>query len=312
MNVHKIILAGGTGFIGQVLINHWKDKPINLVILTRKPRVSQGNTRYVMWDGETPGDWVSELDRADVLINLAGKSVDCRYTKRNKQLIMSSRINATNVLGEAISRVKNPPRLWINSASATIYRHTLDRPMDEATGEIGNDRQAFRFSVQVCQAWEQTFWKADVPDSVRKVALRMAIVFGKEGGVWDVLKRLTRFGLGGTMGRGNQFMSWLHERDLVRMIDFIIENESITGTYNGSAPNPIRNQDFMALLRQSLGSRIGLPATRWMLEIGAVFLRTETELVLKSRNVLPRKLLEAGFQFDFPTAEDAITDLSNA
>ena len=309
MNARKIILAGGTGFIGQVLINHWKDKPIDLVVLTRKPPASYDRVRYVAWDGETPGDWISELDKADVLINLAGKSVDCRYTKRNKQLIMSSRINSTEVLGEAMRQVKHPPRLWINSASATIYRHAPDQPMNEATGEIGNDRQAFRFSVQVCQAWEQTFWKADVPDTVRKVALRMAIVLGREGGVWEVLKRLTQFGLGGTMGRGDQFMSWLHERDLGRMIDFIIENDLLTGTYNGSAPNPIRNRDFMTLLRQTLGSRLGLPATEWMLEIGAVFLRTETELVLKSRNVVPQKLLEAGFQFEFPSAEDAILDL---
>ncbi len=225
---------------------------------------------------------------------------------------MSSRINSTEVLGEAMRQVKHPPRLWINSASATIYRHAPDQPMNEATGEIGNDRQAFRFSVQVCQAWEQTFWKADGPDTVRKVALRMAIVLGREGGVWEVLKRLTQFGLGGTMGRGDQFMSWLHERDLVRMIDFIIENKSLTGTYNGSAPNPIRNRDFMALLRQMLGSRLGLPASEWMLEIGAVFLRTETELVLKSRNVVPQKLLEAGFQFDYPRAEDAILDLTTS
>lgn len=310
MNARKIILAGGTGFIGQVLINHWKDKPIDLVVLTRKPPASYDRVHYVAWDAETPGDWISELDKADVLINLAGKSVDCRYTKRNKQLIMSSRINSTEVLGEAMRQVKHPPRLWINSASATIYRHSPDQPMNEATGEIGNDRQAFRFSVQVCQAWEQTFWKADVPDTVRKVALRMAIVLGREGGVWEVLKRLTQFGLGGTMGRGDQFMSWLHERDLGRMIDFIIENDSLTGTYNGSAPNPIRNRDFMTLLRQTLGSRLGLPATEWMLEIGAVFLRTETELVLKSRNVVPQKLLEAGFQFEFPNAEDAILDLA--
>lgn len=312
MNAHKIILAGGTGFIGQVLIDYWRNAPVEVVVLSRRPYAPHGRVRYVVWDGEAPGEWIGELDGADVLINLAGKSVDCRYTERNKQLIIDSRINSTNVLGEAIRRATTPPRLWINSASATIYRHAPDRQMDEATGDIENGLPAHQFSVEVCKAWEQSFWAADVPDTVRKVALRMAIVLGREGGVWPVLKRLVRFGLGGTMGKGDQFMSWLHERDLSRMIDFIIENDLIAGTYNGSAPNPIRNRDFMALLRRTLGVRIGLSAAEWMLEIGAVFLRTETELVLKSRNVIPRKLLDRGFQFDFSRAEDAITDLTTS
>ena len=309
MNAHKIVLAGGSGFIGQGLIDHWKNAPVEIVVLSRKPYAAHDHVRYAVWDGETIGEWVNELDGAEVLINLAGKSVDCRYTEENKRLILSSRINSTTVLGEAIRRVENPPRLWINSASATIYRHAPDRQMDEATGDIENGLPAHQFSVEVCKAWEQSFWMADVPDTVRKVVLRMAIVLGREGGVLPVLKRLIRLGLGGTMGRGDQFMSWLHERDLARMVDFVIENDTTDGTYNGSAPNPVRNRDFMALLRQALGVRIGLPAAEWMLTIGAVFLRTETELVLKSRNVVPKKLLDEGFQFDFSQAEDAIHDL---
>ncbi|CAN5556001.1 TIGR01777 family oxidoreductase [soil metagenome] len=310
MKPHKIILAGGSGFIGQLLIEHWKNAPVDIVVFSRKPCTSHDRVRYVVWDGETLGEWANELDGADVLINLSGKSVDCRYTKRNKQLIMRSRINSTSILGEAIRQAAIPPRLWINSASATIYRHALDRQMDEETGDTKTDRPAHQFSVQVCKTWEQTFWGADVPVTVRKVVLRMAIVLGQEGGALPLLKRLIHVGLGGKMGRGDQFMSWLHERDLSRIFDFIIQNDTIAGTYNASAPNPIRNHEFMALLRRSLGVPIGLPATEWMLTIGAFFLRTETELVLKSRNVVPRKLLDAGFTFDFSNAKDAIAALT--
>jgi uncharacterized protein (TIGR01777 family) len=309
MKPNKIILAGGTGFIGQLLIDHWKREPVDLVVLSRKPYASHDNVRYITWDGETLGEWGNELDGASVLINLAGKSVDCRYTQRNKQLIIDSRVKSTKVLGDAIRQANNPPQLWINSGSATIYRHALDRQMDEVTGDIDNGRPDHQFSVQVCKAWEQTFWEAQVSDQVRKVVLRMAIVLGKEGGVLPVLRRLIRFGLGGKMGRGDQFMSWLHERDLARMIDFVIANDAIEGTYNGSAPNPVCNQDFMKLLRHNLGVRVGLPATEWMLNIGTFLLRTETELVLKSRNVVPKKLLDADFKFEFPKAQDAIAHL---
>lgn len=308
----QVILAGGSGFIGQLLIAHWQNELIDIVVLSRKHYPDHGRVRYVVWDGETLGEWVRELEQADVLINLAGKSVDCRYTKRNKELIVSSRINATTVLGEAIQQLKNPPSLWINSASATIYRHATDRQMDEYTGDITNGQPAHQFSVDVCKAWEQAFWTAEVPHSVRKVVLRMAIVLGKEGGVLPVLKRLIRIGLGGTMGQGNQFMSWLHERDLGRIFSFIIQNNTIAGTYNASAPNPVRNHAFMALVRQALAVPYGLRATEWMLTIGAVLLRTETELLLKSRNVVPRKLLNAGFSFDFPNAKEAISDLTSS
>ncbi len=306
----KVVLAGGTGFIGQLLIEHWKSTPVDIVVLSRKPYPDHARVRYVVWDGATPGPWATELDGADVLINLAGKSVDCRYTDENKRLILESRLTSTMALGDAIRQAVNPPRLWINSASATIYRHALDRPMDEITGETGSPQPSYQFSEAVCQAWERAFYDADVPPTVRKVALRMAIVLGRDGGVLPVLKRLIRFGLGGTMGRGDQFMSWLHEDDLTRIIDFIITNDTLTGTYNASAPNPIRNRDLMALIRRALGVRVGLPAAEWMLEIGAVFLRTEPELVLKSRNVVPRKLLDAGFQFNFLKAEEAVIALT--
>lgn len=305
MNPHKVILAGGTGFLGQVLIDHWKNPFTELIVLSRQPRPSHNNVRYVEWDGKTIGPWAAELEGADAVINLAGRSVDCRYTEANRRAILTSRTDSTAVLGKAIWQCSSPPRCWINAASATIYRHAMDRPMDEETGEMEND-----FSVQVCKSWEQTFWSATVPPSVRRICLRVAIVLGRGGGVLPVLQRLAQVGLGGTMGGGNQYVSWLHERDFARIIDYALTNEHLTGTFNASAPGPVRNRDFMRVLRNACGVWFGLPATAWMLEIGAFFLQTETELILKSRNVVPKKLLEAGFEFEFPTVEKALDSLA--
>jgi uncharacterized protein (TIGR01777 family) len=304
--VRKIILAGGTGFIGQLLINHWQNQAVDIVVLSRKPCPDHDRVRYVAWDGETFGAWTTELNGADVLINLSGKSVDCRYTEENKRLILESRTQSTTVLGEAIERAANPPGLWINLASATVYRHSLDLTMDESTGETGSPQPSYRFSEQVCQAWEQALWDASTPHT-RKVALRTSLVLGREGGVFPVLRRLVRLGMG-----GQQFVSWIHATDFVRIIDFIIATNAVSGVVNATVPNPIRNDDFMTLLRQALHAPVGLPATAWMLEIGAVLLRTETELVLKSRNVVPTKLLDAGFQFDFPTADKAVSALASS
>jgi uncharacterized protein (TIGR01777 family) len=312
MKTLKIILAGGHGFIGQLLIDYWQNAADDLVVLTRKRYADHGHVRYVLWDGETPGAWVQELDKADVLINLSGQSVDCRYTAANKELIMRSRISPTTVLGEAVRQVQTPPPLWINAASATIYRHAPDRPMDEETGDTDNGLPEHQFSVEVCKRWEAAFWTASTPETVRKVALRMGIVLGQKGGAWPLLKRLARFGLGGKMGHGDQFISWLHERDLGRIVDFIIQNDSIQGTLNATAPNPVRNHQFMKLLRQSLSIPFGLPASEWMLEVGALLLGTETELILKSRNVAPKRLLDAGFVFEYNNAQKAIHALTPA
>lgn len=310
MKPRKIILAGGTGFIGRLLIDHWQNQAVDIVVLSRKPYPNHDRVRYVAWDGESLATWATELDGADVLINLAGKSVDCRYTERNKRLILESRTHSTAVLGEAIRQAANPPGLWINLASATVYRHSVDRTMDELTGETGSSQPSYQFSEQVCQAWEQTLWDAPTPRT-RKVALRTSLVLGREGGVFPVLRRLVRLGLGGQQGSGQQFVSWIHATDFVQLIDFIIATDDLSGVVNATAPNPIRNHDFMTLLRQALHAPVGLPATAWMLEIGAALLRTETELVLKSRNVIPRKLLDAGFQFNFSTADAAIRSLAS-
>ena len=306
----KIILAGGSGFLGRVLSVHLSGRGHQLVVLTRTPSDAKGRFREVQWDGRRLGNWTREIDGADAVINLAGKSVDCRYCARNKRMIMDSRVDSTRVLGEAIGRSANPPPVWLNSSTATIYKHSLDRPMDEITGEIGatpavNDT----FSVEVARAWEKALGDARTP-ATRKVALRTSMVFGTtEGGVFQVLRRLVRFGLGGSMAGGHQFVSWIHEEDFCRAVDWLLTRPDLSGPVNVAAPNPVPNRDMMQSFRQIAGVSMGLLATRWMLEMGAFFLRTETELILKSRRVVPSRLTASGFQFLHPQLREAIADL---
>lgn len=304
----KIILAAGTGFLGQCIIKHLSND-YEMIVLTRNPdakncQLLTANCRLIKWDAKTQGEWCAALEGAYAIINLAGKSVDCRYNEKNKKEIFDSRTYATNAIGQAINSCKTPPEVWINAASATIYRYAEDRPMDEETGEIGKG-----FSVEVCKKWEATFNEIENLKT-RKVILRIAMVLGNEGGVFPVLKRLVKFGLGGKHGSGNQFMSWVHEYDFVKSIQFVLERKNSSAVYNVAAPNPLPDKYFMEAIRNALKIKIGLPASKWMLETGAVFLRTETELVLKSRRVIPTKLLNAGFKFKFENATDAIADLS--
>lgn len=267
--------------------------------------VDAGIGRHVVWDGATLGPWADELEGADVLLNLAGRTVNCRYNARNKAQIYASRLDSTRVLGEAVADCANPPTVWLNAATATIYRHAEDRPMDEVTGEIGTG-----FSVDVATKWERALADARTPSSVRKVAMRTAIVMARgDGGPFEVMLRLARRGLGGRMGSGRQMVSWIHGRDWLRAVMFLIEQDDLAGAVNLAAPGPLPNVEFMRELRRAAGVRVGLPAARWMLELGAILLRTETELVLKSRWVLPRRLLDAGFTFEYPTwpaAADAL------
>jgi len=301
--MEKIILAGGSGFIGEILSNHFLLKGKEVVVLTRKHKLNKGNLRYVKWDAKTLGAWKNELNKASLLINLNGKSVDCRYNDVNKQSIYDTRIDATYILGEAIKTLENPPSVWMNAASATIYRHSEDKKMDEFTGEIGTG-----FSVDVCEKWEYTFFK-NKNNNVRKIALRIAIVLGKNGGALQPMIGLTKHGLGGKQGKGNQFFSWIHEEDLVRSIDFIYKNKNIHGVVNLAAPYPEKNKKVMQILREKLKIKFGFPSPKWLLEIGARIIKTETELILKSRNVIPGILLKDGFEFMYPTLEDGIASL---
>lgn len=312
----RIVLAGGSGFLGRVLADHFAGSGRQVVILTRSPRPAipaAGALREVAWDGETISGWASEIDGAQSVVNLAGRSVDCRYTERNRRLIMDSRVRSTRVLGEAIARCADPPRAWLNSSTATIYRHVLDRAWDES-GEIGATPEAKdAFSIEVASAWERTLDDAATPRT-RKVALRTTMVLGEgANSVFPVLRRLVRLGLGGRMGSGRQFVSWIHADDFCRAIDWILDHDELSGPVNVAGPNPLPNAEMMRILREVCGAPlgIGLPATAAMLEIGAFFLRTETELILKSRRVVPGRLLEDGFAFAFPSFRDAVTDLES-
>lgn len=299
----KLVIAGGTGFLGQAIIKGLKQHCREIVVLSRQNRPMQDGVHYVQWDGKTAGAWVNSLEGAEVWINLTGRSVDCRYTEANKKAIIESRINATKALESALLQLKKGPSLWMNAASATIYGYSEDRLMDEFSGVIGEG-----FSVEVCKAWEKVFNEAQAP-GVRKVTLRISMILGKDGGVFPVLKRLSKFFLGGTMGHGRQYISWMHEEDFVQAIQWFIQHPEATGAYNLAAPEPMPNKQFMQVLRKHLRVPFGLPATAWMLEIGAFFLRTETELVLKSRKVAPTRLLNEGFRFQYPTVQSAIQEL---
>ncbi len=299
----KLIIAGGTGFLGQELTKKFENSFDEIVILSRGKNKISKNVKYLNWDAKAFGNWCNELEGATVVINLCGKSVDCRYTEKNKALIFSSRLKSTKIIGEAIQKCKTPPGLWINGASATIYKHSETEPMTEAAGEIGTG-----FSIEVCKAWEKVFDDFQLPHT-RKVNLRISMVLGKTGGVFPALMNVVKKGIGGAMGKGTQQVSWIHIDDFCNMVKWIIETESVKGIYNSVAPNPVKNKELMQLLRKKAGVKFGLPATAWMLEIGAFFMRTETELILKSRYSYPERALNEGFVFKHTTIEDCLVNL---
>lgn len=265
------------------------------------------------WDGRTLGDWVQAIDGADLVLNLAGRSVDCRYTRSNLDEMMRSRVDSTRIVGRAIAQSTQPPPLWLQMSTATIYAHRFDAPNDEQTGVIGGAEpdapEYWGFSIEIAKAWELEQERADTPDT-RKVALRAAMVMSPDhGGIFHVLSRMTRLGLGGSIAGGRQYVSWIHEQDFVRAVGFLIDRKDITGPVNLAAPNPLPQRDFMAALRRAWRAPIGLPAAAWMAEIGAFFLRTDTELLLKSRRVVPGRLLAEGFTFDHAQWPEAAANL---
>jgi len=307
----KIVIPGGSGQVGTMIARNFHQEGHEVVVLSRQPQKLPWKT--VVWDGKTSGPWVETLENTDAVINLAGHTVNCRYTSKNRRLIMESRVAATQAIGQAVSQASQPPRVWLQASTATIYAHRYDAPNDETTGLIGgNERGApakWRFSIDVAQAWERAANQVQTPNT-RKVLMRAAMIMSPDkGGIFDTLLRLVRFGLGGKVGDGRQYVSWIHEQDFVRIISWLIENNEIEGVVNVAAPNPLPYAAFMRILRQTWGVPFGLPATKWMLEIGAFFLQTESELVLKSRRVVPARLLRSGFTFQLPEWEDAADDL---
>lgn len=307
----KLILPGGAGFLGRLLARWFADRGWEVVVLSRRNELVPGAARTVFWDGANLGDWRRELDGSAAVVNLAGRSVNCRYHERNRREIMASRVRSTQVLGEAIAASDHPPTVWLNSSTATIYKHSYEWAMTEERGEIGGTPAAKDvFSVRVAQAWENAFDSAATPNT-RKVAMRLGMVLGLERGtVFRVLRRLTQLRLGGPMAGGQQFVSWIHEVDFCRAVDWLLAHDEVSGPVNVVAPTPITNRAMMADFRRACDVRVGLPATAWMLEIGSFFLRTETELVIKSRRVVPKRLQDAGFEFRYHTFGPAIDELN--
>ena len=306
----RLILPGGSGFLGQLLARAFQQRGHDVVVLAR------GQARFgrvVRWDGRSLGAWADELDGADVVINLAGRSVNCRYDAENRRAILGSRVESTHVVGDAIASARKPPRAWLQASTATIYAHRYDVPNDEATGQLGGSEPSapdtWRFSIDVAREWERTATERSTPRT-RLVLMRSAMVMSPDrGGIFDTLLALVRRGLGGTSGDGRQFVSWIHETDFVRAVKWIVDRDEIAGAINLASPSPLPNREFMQTLREACGVPIGLPATRWMLEVGAVFLRTETELILKSRRVVPGRLIRDGFVFRYPLWADAAREL---
>jgi uncharacterized protein (TIGR01777 family) len=307
----KIIIPGGSGQVGTLLARAFHNAGQEVVVLSRTP----GNApwRTALWDVQTLGAWAKELDGADAILNLAGRSVNCRYTSGNRRAITESRVCSTRIVGEAIAQAAHPPPVWLQMSTATIYAHRYDAPNDEISGILGgtepNVPETWRFSIDVAQAWERALNEAQTP-LTRKVALRSAMVMSPDrGGVFDTLLGLVRRGLAGQSGNGRQYVSWIHEQDFLSAVQWLLENKSVSGPVNLAAPNPLPNAAFMQAMREAWGIRFGLPATEGMLELGARVLGTETELILKSRRVVPGRLLEAGFQFAYPTWPEAAHDL---
>lgn len=309
----KVIIPGGSGQVGTILARAFHQAGHEVVILSRRP--AKATWRVMEWDAQTFGDWTTAIEGADVVINLAGHNVNCRYDARNRRLIKESRVKSTRILGDAIARASRPPRVWLQASTATIYAHRYDAPNDEATGVLGGSElgapYAWRFSVEVATAWERELNEAATPYT-RKVLMRSAMTMSPDrGGVFDTLLTLVKRGLGGRAGDGRQYVSWIHDQDFVRAIYWLIEHDELEGPINIAAPNPAPNSEFMIALRSAAGISFGLPATPLMLEVGAFFLRTETELVLKSRRVIPGRLIQSKFVFQFPTWAEAARDLCN-
>jgi uncharacterized protein len=307
----KIVIPGGSGQVGTILARAFHRDGHDVVVLSRRPGVRPW--RVAAWDGATLGSWQSEIDGCDVVINLAGRSVNCRYTAAKRKEILQSRVLSTRVVGQAIADASRQPRVWLQASTATIYAHRYDNPNDEHSGILGghesNAPSSWRFSIEVARAWERAFVEA-ITARTRKIALRSAMTLSPDpGGVFDTLLGLARHGLGGSADHGRQFMSWIHYEDFVAAVRWLIGRDDIEGAVNVAAPNPLPNAAFMRLLREACGASFGLPVNKWLLEIGAVFMRTETELILKSRRVVPARLLEHGFTFKYPHWRGAACDL---
>ena len=306
-------MPGGTGQVGGILRRALSSRGHEVVVLSRHPGELEPGIRHLGWDGRQLGDWAAEVDGADAVVNLAGRTVSCRYTAENLRQMMDSRVESTRVVGRAIAHASRPPNVWLQMSTATIYADRRDAANDEASGVIGGREPGvpdyWEYSVRIARCWEAAQMEAVVPDT-RRVALRSAMVMSPDrGGVFDVLLRMARLGLGGPVAGGGQYVSWIHDRDFVGAIELLLGREDLSGPVNLAAPAPLTQRELMRVLRRAWGRRFGLPATAWMAEIGAWALRSDTELLLKSRRVVPGLLLDAGFAFEYPQWPEAAGDL---
>ncbi len=305
MKLKRLVIAGGNGYLGSCLADYFQSRAEEIIILTRHPKAAQGNIQYIAWDAEHLGDWQKYFCGADAVLNLTGRSVNCRYTPENKKEIIDSRVHSTKVVGEAIAACDNPPPVWLNASSATIYPPSFDEDRTEDSHLDYNG-----FSEEVCQVWEETLNKANVPGT-RKVALRTTFVLGPPPcASFAAFKGLVKKGLGGSMAGGKHYVSWLHDADFCRAVEWIIDHPALQGPVNMTAPHPLTNAEFMREIRQVYHVPFGLPSFGWMLEIGAFVMGTETELILKSRKVVPKKLLDSGFTFEYPTWREALKSIT--
>ena len=301
MNTQKIILAGGTGSLGNFLAKYFSEKGFEIVVLSRSENPSKGKIHFRKWDGKTLGEWAKEVDGAICVINLSGKSVNCRYTEENKKEIIDSRVEPTAIIGKAIQNCANPPKVWINASSAAIYGNT-----ETLTDE--NSKFGEGFSSEVCKKWETAFSMSET-QRTRKVALRIGLVLSEEGGVLEPIESLAKFYLAGTIGSGNQFMSWIHEDDFGKLVELCITDESFSGVINACSPNPVTNKEFMKALRKGMGKSFGFPNPAFLVRIGAYFMRTEADLVLYGRSVVSKTLQVKKFSFQFPEINSAMKDI---
>ncbi|HTB53178.1 MAG TPA: TIGR01777 family oxidoreductase [Ferruginibacter sp.] len=300
----KIIIAGGSGFLGHSIIKSYKDTDTNIVVLTRGKSETVNNITYVHWDAESLDDWANELEGATAVINLVGKSVNCRYTEKNKQEIINSRVKATYIIGTAIQIAADPPKVWINAGSAAIFGNSGKEYKDEysLTGD--------GFSPEVCKRWESAFNNIGTPFT-KKVFLRIGLVFQKDGGLLKPFINLVKFGLGGKIGTGNQYISWIHEDDFTNVIKAVIDREDLSGLIHCSSPAPVTNKEFLQTLRRAYNKSFGLPTPAFIVKIGAVFIGTEAELVLSGRRVVSKILEQKGFDFKYPDITSALTNILN-
>jgi len=302
MNKTRIVLAGGSGFIGSALARECLAKYGEVMVLTRSPRKRNDGVREVEWNGAHPGEWIKVLDGAEAVINLTGKNINCRHTEENVRALMESRVNSVRAIAAALGHVHAPPKVWVQAGAIGYYGNAKERICDENSPN-GSDALS-----DICRQWEYAFNSAPAPKT-RKVLLRIGVVLGREGGALPVLVRLTKWFLGGSVGSGKQFISWIHVKDLMRIFNESLSRADLTGTFNAVGPHPARNREFMRELRRSLHRPWSPPAPAWAVKIGSRLMGTEPSLALDSCRVIPKRLAEKGFSFQFPELNTALKDI---